>query len=73
MYRDWTHFWRICSFRSRLIRGMAQVSFTAPFYAGVGYGVAWWISLHTQVHDKALIEGVEQWRGRQIGNHEPSE
>jgi hypothetical protein len=71
-YRDWDDFWRIVRSNPDMMRGMAQVSFTAPFYAGVGYSVAAWISLHTQVHEK-VIEKVEQWEERKFGNHDPSE
>jgi hypothetical protein len=37
-----------------MVRGMVQYSFTAPFYAGVGYSLASWISLHPALGKKVL-------------------
>jgi hypothetical protein len=40
-------------------RGMAQLQFTAPFYAGVAYSVAAWIGLRTQLSRK-VAEGMKK-------------
>jgi len=42
-YRDWHDFWSIVASNPDMTRGMAQLSFTAPFYAGIGYSLAAWI------------------------------
>lgn len=66
-YRDWQDFWRIARSNPDMIRGMAQHSFTAPFYAGVGYSVAAWISLRADLHRK-VIERVSKWEEWKFGN-----
>jgi len=39
-YRNWHEFWAIVGSNPDMMRGMAQLTFTAPFYAGVGYSMA---------------------------------
>jgi hypothetical protein len=41
-------------------RGMAQLQFTAPFYAGVGYSFAAWIGHRTDLNRKA-VEKLKRW------------
>jgi hypothetical protein len=38
----------------------AQLDFTAPFYAGIGYGVAAWIGHRTNLSQK-ISDGVKNW------------
>jgi len=45
-FRDWHEFWSIAGSNSDVTRGMHQLKFTAPFYAGVGYSAAAWIGRH---------------------------
>jgi hypothetical protein len=65
-YRDWPDFWRIVGANPDMVRGMVQYSFTAPFYAGVGYSLASWISLRAELENKVLgILGYwQRWKTR---------
>ena len=58
-FRDWGDFWRMVSSNPDMMRGMTQLSVTAPFYASVGYCLAAWIALRFQVHQK-LVERVKE-------------
>lgn len=51
-FRDWHDFWSIAVSNPEMKRGMAQMTFTAPFYAGVGYSMAAWIGRRTDLHRK---------------------
>ena len=44
-FRDWHSFWATVGSNSDMTRGMTQLNFTAPFYAGIGYSAAAWIGL----------------------------
>ena len=60
-FHDWREFWSIApSNYSDMTRGMVQLTFTAPFYAGVGYSVGAWIALRTELHRK-IVEKVKKW------------
>lgn len=41
------------SANSDMMRGLAQHQFTAPFYAGIGYSLAAWVSRRTQLGKRA--------------------
>lgn len=43
-YRNWTEFWSIARSNPDVARGMAQESYTAPFYAGASYSLAAWLA-----------------------------
>ena len=59
-FRDWQEFWSIMRSHPDMMRGMAQIQFTAPFYAGVAYGVAAWIGRRTDLSRK-VAEGMKRW------------
>jgi hypothetical protein len=59
-FRDWHDFWTTVGSNSDLKRAMAQLSFTAPFYAGIGYSVATWIGRRTNLIRK-VSEKVKYW------------
>jgi hypothetical protein len=59
-YRDWGDFWRMEESNPDVTRGMTQLGVTASFYAGVGYGMAAWIGIRFQVHQK-FLEPVKVW------------
>jgi hypothetical protein len=59
-YRDWGDFWRMVESNPDVTRGMTQLGVTASFYAGVGYGIAAWIGIRFQVHQK-FLEPVKVW------------
>jgi hypothetical protein len=57
-FHDWHEFFSILGSSSDMTRGMAQLQFTAPFYAGVGYSVAAWIARRLEL--SRVAEKVEQ-------------
>ena len=59
-FRDWHDFWTIVRSNPGMARGMAQLNFVAPVYAGVGYSVAAWIGRQTNLNQK-LSEKVKSW------------
>lgn len=65
-YRNWEEFWRIVASAPDMMRGMAQLTFTVPFYAGVGYSVAAWIGLRTEL-DRKIVEKVNTWEKWKFG------
>jgi|SRR5215469_1232269 len=44
-YHDWHEFWSIVASNSDTLRGMAQLRYTAPVYAGIGYSIAAWLAV----------------------------
>ena len=52
-----------------ILRGLAQIEFTAPFYAGVGYSIAAWMGCRTDLSRK-VAEKVERWEESRFG-HQP--
>lgn len=46
-FRDWHDFWTMVGSNHDMMRGKAQLDFTAPFYAGIGYSVAAWRRVST--------------------------
>jgi hypothetical protein len=45
------------------VRGIDQLHITGPFYAGVGYSVAAWVGLRTDLNRK-ISETVHRWKER---------
>jgi hypothetical protein len=66
-HHDWAEFWQIVRSYPDMMRGMAQVQFTAPFYAGVGYSLSAWISLRTKLHQE-FTEMFKRWEERRFGS-----
>jgi hypothetical protein len=64
-FRDWHEFWSIVGSNSDMTRGMAQLQFTAPFYAGVAYSVAAWIGLRTEL-SRRVSERVKRWEQSRV-------
>jgi hypothetical protein len=67
-FRNWHEFWSIAGSNSDMTRGMAQMKFTAPFYAGVGYSAAAWIGLRTELNRK-VAEKVRRWEQSRFEDH----
>jgi hypothetical protein len=59
-FSDWEDLWSLVGGNADMSRGMAQLKFTAPFYAGVGYSVGAWISFRTELLRK-IVEKVKTW------------
>ena len=68
-FRDWNDLWRMVESNSDMTRGMAQITFTAPFYAGIGYSVASWIGIRTNLNQK-LAEKVKIWERSRFDHQE---
>jgi|GEM_PF-1938760 len=60
-----TH-WEAVRTSSDVIRALAQMKFTAPFYAGSAYSLASWISIRTEL-SRRVGEGVSSWKERRFG------
>jgi hypothetical protein len=67
-FRDWHDFWAIVGSNSDMTRGLAQLEFTAPFYAGVGCSVAAWIGRRTELNRK-VAEKVKTWEESRFEHH----
>jgi hypothetical protein len=52
-----------------VLRGLAQIEFAAPFYAGVGYIIAAWMGCRSDLSRK-IAEKVERWEETRFG-HQP--
>jgi hypothetical protein len=59
-FRNRQELFSIAGSNSDMARGMAQLSFTAPFYAGIGYSLAAWIGRRTRLH-RRVAESVIAW------------
>ena len=68
-FRDWHEFWTIVGSNSDMTRGRAQLDFTAPFYAGIGYSVAAWIGRRANLNQK-VSERVKNWEDSRF-KHRP--
>ena len=65
-YRNWQEFWSVTASNADMERGMAQLHFTAPFYAGVAYSVARWIGARIDLRRK-LTTKVAEWETAKFG------
>jgi len=65
-YRNWQEFWPIAASNADMERGMAQLHFTAPFYAGVAYSIAGWIGARIDLRRK-LTAKVAKWETAKLG------
>jgi hypothetical protein len=67
-FRNWHEFLSMAGSIPDMARGRAQTSFTAPLYAGVGYSLAAWIGLRTELNRK-IAEKVTTWEESRFGPH----
>jgi hypothetical protein len=67
--RDWHDFWTMVRSNPDMARGMAQLNFAAPVYAGIGYSVAAWIGRRTNLSQK-VSEKVKNWEDSRF-EHRP--
>ena len=66
-FQNWHDFSTIVRTNPDLMRGRAQLDFTAPFYAGIGYSVATWIGHRTNLTQK-ISEGAKNWEDSRFGS-----
>jgi len=71
-FRDWRDFWALVGSNSDIVRGLAQINFTAPFYAGIGYSLAAWFAQRVGLGEK-LSATIKSWEGSRFGNSESEE
>ena len=64
-FRNWQEFWST-TVNADAMRGMEQLHFTAPFYAGVAYSIAAWISSRIDVRSK-LTTKFTAWEAAKFG------
>jgi hypothetical protein len=65
-YRDFHELFAIAASYPDMSRGMAQLTFTAPFYAGLAYSTAAWIGHRTKLVQR-LSEKVQRWEPLRFG------
>jgi hypothetical protein len=65
-YRDWHEFWEFAGSNPDVSRGMAQLNFTAPFYAGLAYSLAAWLQQRTGLV-RMVSARVKQWEDSKFG------
>ena len=68
-YHNWQEFWEIVRSNPDMTRGLAQVQFTGPFYAGVGYSLGASISLRTNP-GRRIVEMFKKWEEERFGSAE---
>lgn len=66
-FNNWREFWAIVGTNSDMTRGMEQVRYTAPFYAGVAYSVAAWLGRRAQLSRRAT-QAVRRWEHSRFGH-----
>ncbi len=61
-FHSWREFWDAAGSNPDMARGMAQLTFTAPFYAGLAYSLAAWISMWLDLTTKVAtrVEKLEE-------------
>lgn len=65
-FGNWNQLWTIVGSNPDMRRGLAQLNFTAPFYAGIGYSVGAWIGMRTEL-DRKIVEKVRRWEKWKFG------
>lgn len=66
-YHSWREFWDIVGTNPDMLRGLAQLKFTAPFYAGIGYSLSAWICLRSGV-DRKIADRLKRWEEDRFGS-----
>lgn len=66
-FRDSHEFWTVVRSNPDILRGMAQLDITAPFYAGVAYSLATWIDRRTEL-SRNVVEKVKNWEQSRFEN-----
>jgi len=60
-YRNWQEFWSLVGSSADMTRGMVQMNYTAPFYAGIGYSIAAWFGARVDL-SRRIVEKVRSWK-----------
>lgn len=65
-YHTWKEFWLIAGSLD-MTRGVDQLLFTGPFYAGIAYSLGVWIGIRTELTRK-VIEKFKEWEKSRFEN-----
>ena len=65
-FHTWRDFWDAAGSNPDMGRGMAQLTFVAPFYASFAYGLAAWISMRWNLTNKVASK-VDEWEESKFG------
>jgi hypothetical protein len=63
---NWKDFWMLVGTSDDTARGLDQLNFTAPFYAGIAYSMATWTVIRTDLSRK-LADALNGWEERRFG------
>jgi hypothetical protein len=63
---NWKDFWMLVGTSDDTARGLDQLNFTAPFYAGIAYSMATWTVIRTDLSRK-LADALKGWEERRFG------
>jgi len=63
---NWKDFWTVVGSNGDAPRGMDQLKFTAPFYAGVAYSVAAWTAIRANM-SRRVSDALKDWKDRKFG------
>ena len=66
-FHSWRDFWTAAGSNPDMARGMAQLTFTAPFYAGLAYSLAAWLSMRWDLTGMVATK-VEQLEESKFGS-----
>jgi hypothetical protein len=69
-YRNWQEFWSITASSADMERGLAQMRFTAPFYAGLAYSIGGLIGARIDLRQKVATK-VGEWEDAKFGPRQP--
>jgi hypothetical protein len=62
---DWKDFWILMAENNDATRGVDQLNFTAPFYAGFAYSAATWIAIRINLTSK-VKNALKNWEKRRF-------
>lgn len=65
-FHSWREFWNAAGSNPDMARGMAQLTYTAPFYAGLAYSLSAWVSMRWSWTRK-IAKTVDQWEEEKFG------
>ncbi len=65
-------YWDAVRTSSDVVRALAQMKFTAPFYAGIAYSLASWLGIRTEL-SRRVGQAINRWEEQRFGkkvNHD---
>lgn len=71
-FHNWREFWDAAASNPDMARGIAQLTYTAPLYAGLAYSLSAWFSMRWDLTNKAAKK-VEQWEESRFGSRQDNQ